>query len=345
MYCHALTAFPRAKYGPLPCTGYVVHSKEDDYAPPQPLKSQAAPDACQSTTPGSASYLHKCAQAHGRTPLEVPALGNASLTKGQVVSFVDAELRRPLLHEKFVPGGRFHQQAADLNRSQPPGARTVCHRADPAILQRVLPLAEVHTACRHLASCTHADDGRDGAVQHHRHRAAARVLPPGLLDGASPMQVPLNDSASAELYAELASGAKTDWDYSSCWLAGISAGLRSLNINKPIPVNLSSTLCNRLRMAQLYGASNRTACTRRIRALLALDAPHTPCKPLIDEAAVPTRCWSDFFSMLLGAPSLTLSSSSREMHTSWSNWSIRVYADSAFGGPRGVSTSLSPGAF
>lgn len=60
---------------------------------------------------------------------------------------------------------------------------------------------------------------------------------------------PLNDTQKAQLYANLASGAETGWDYSSRWLANPSDAvsdtyfpLRSLNTVNILPVELNSIL-------------------------------------------------------------------------------------------------------
>lgn len=65
------------------------------------------------------------------------------------------------------------------------------------------------------------------------------------------LTTPLTEDQRANLYAELASGAETGWDYSSRWakdpLAGSAANqnptLRSLNVRSIVPVCLNSILC------------------------------------------------------------------------------------------------------
>jgi alpha,alpha-trehalase len=111
-----------------------------------------------------------------------------------------------------------------------------------------------------------------------------------------PTQPALNATAQAALYAELASGAETGWDYSSRWLTNITliagtAGLRTLNVKNMVPVDLNSILCewvwfclsarmltrrlidkNRVLMAQLYGKSNASAAARHTAAAAAIKA-------------------------------------------------------------------------
>jgi len=55
----------------------------------------------------------------------------------------------------------------------------------------------------------------------------------------------LNDTQKASLYAELASGAETGWDYTMRWFSiGKEAeGLRSLNVRNTVAVDLNSILC------------------------------------------------------------------------------------------------------
>jgi alpha,alpha-trehalase len=61
------------------------------------------------------------------------------------------------------------------------------------------------------------------------------------------LATPLNESQRSDLYAELASGAETGWDYSARWLSkprvSGNAGLRSLNVRNTIPICLNSILC------------------------------------------------------------------------------------------------------
>ncbi|AEO70020.1 9fd4d0db-228e-4fe1-8548-bea1feac3ea8 [Thermothielavioides terrestris] len=64
-----------------------------------------------------------------------------------------------------------------------------------------------------------------------------------------PVNTPLNDTEKAELYANLASGAETGWDYSTRWLKNpndaakdIYFPLRSLNVRGTVPVDLNSIL-------------------------------------------------------------------------------------------------------
>ena len=74
------------------------------------------------------------------------------------------------------------------------------------------------------------------------------------------LATPLTESERADLYAELASGAESGWDYSSRWEKNFNAagtdnqlpGLRTLNVRGTIPVDLNSILCTRLFCFHLY---------------------------------------------------------------------------------------------
>lgn len=55
----------------------------------------------------------------------------------------------------------------------------------------------------------------------------------------------VSESQKAALYAELASGAETGWDYTMRWFraGGLSSGLLSLNVRNTVAVDLNSLLC------------------------------------------------------------------------------------------------------
>jgi alpha,alpha-trehalase len=61
-----------------------------------------------------------------------------------------------------------------------------------------------------------------------------------------PKVVPaLDETQKAALYAELASGAESGWDYTMRWFrrGGLSSGLLALNVRNTIAVDLNSLLC------------------------------------------------------------------------------------------------------
>ncbi|KAG6889631.1 hypothetical protein C0992_004522 [Termitomyces sp. T32_za158] len=152
----------------------------------------------------------------------------------------------------FVPnGGRVYY----LDRSQPPLfiqmlSHYVTASGDHTILRRALPLAEKELKWW--------DDNRSLQVQsasnvtHKVYRyfvnnSAPR--PESYLADYTTANVPntLNDTQKADLYAELASGAETGWDFTVRWFAptgdGSNGGLRNLNVRNTIPIDLNSILC------------------------------------------------------------------------------------------------------
>ncbi len=70
---------------------------------------------------------------------------------------------------------------------------------------------------------------------------------PDYITANTPDLPALNESQRANLYAELASGAETGWDYTARWLrepnAHGDAGLRTLNVRGTIAIDLNSILC------------------------------------------------------------------------------------------------------
>lgn len=102
----------------------------------------------------------------------------------------------------------------------------------------------------------------------------------------------LNEIQKAAIYAELASGAETGWDYSLRWFqAGKrSSGLLALNVRNTVAVDLNSILCtssylygtnvidmgrldkNHLLLADLYGTSHAAASDKLKCAAAALKA-------------------------------------------------------------------------
>lgn len=169
----------------------------------------------------------------------------------------------------FIPnGGRIYY----LNRSQPPLfiqmlARYITASGDISILTRALPLAEKELKWW--------DDNRSVTVKspftnqtYTMHRYAVNNTAPRpesyLTDyttaNAAAQGPTLNETQRSALYAELASGAETGWDYTVRWfLHGINStgGLRDLNVRSTVPVDLNSILYkNHLLLAGLYGNSS-----------------------------------------------------------------------------------------
>jgi len=98
--------------------------------------------------------------------------------------------------------------------------------------------------------------------------------------GASPA---LNESERASLYAELASGAETGWDYGARWckqstlnVTNNYPALRTLNTRAIIPVDLNSLLSG----AHSLVSTNLKSHPQKVNALTPLSSPITiKCTP------------------------------------------------------------------
>ncbi|KAL1937780.1 hypothetical protein VTO73DRAFT_12799 [Trametes versicolor] len=186
----------------------------------------------------------------------------------------------------FIPnGGRIYY----LDRSQPPLfihmlSDYVAASNDTSILKRALPLAEKELkwwADNRTLNVTSPFTNRTYAMAHYAvNNSAPRpesYLEDYLTANDPTLSTPLTEQERADLYAELASGAETGWDYSSRWMAQPLAGgsnntnpaLRTLNIRKTIPVCLNSILYKaHTLLADLYAAQkqNSSATTHRSAA-------------------------------------------------------------------------------
>ncbi|KAH6912593.1 trehalase [Coprinopsis sp. MPI-PUGE-AT-0042] len=187
----------------------------------------------------------------------------------------------------FIPnGGRIYY----LNRSQPPVfiqmlARYVQVTNDRSILNRGLPLAEKEL--RWWARERSLDVRSPFTNQTHTvyHYAVNNSAPRP------------ESYRTADLYAELASGAESGWDYTARWFSTEGTSLRDLEVRSKVAVDLNSILCkfhhvltltnfshpypdrNHVELAQLYGSSNSSAAARHRESAVAL------------RAAVLDLCW------------------------------------------------------
>ncbi|KAI0917618.1 hypothetical protein AcW1_007218 [Taiwanofungus camphoratus] len=161
----------------------------------------------------------------------------------------------------FIPnGGRIYY----LARSQPPlfvrmVSDYVAATNDTTVLARALPMAEIELqwwATNRTINVTSPYTNQTYAMARYSVTNSAprpeSYLTDYLTANDPTLQVPLNESQRADLYAELASGAETGWDYSSRWTAQPLAGgsndtnpaLRALNTRNVVPVCLNSILYN-----------------------------------------------------------------------------------------------------
>ncbi|TFY78486.1 hypothetical protein EWM64_g5528 [Hericium alpestre] len=204
------------------------------------------------------------------------------LIKSELFDLVNATLQNfmdELETIGFIPnGGRIYY----LNRSQPPLfinmlADYVSATNDTAILDRALPLAEkIVVLCLTITPDMHAHTHRQRELtwwQDNRtmnvtspftnqtyavaRYAAANTAPRPesyLTDyntANDPSLPTLSESERSDLYAELASGAETGWDYTARFIAQPLAGgsnntnpaLRTLQVRSTIPICLNSILC------------------------------------------------------------------------------------------------------
>ena len=186
----------------------------------------------------------------------------------------------------FVPNGA---RIYYLNRSQPPLLSQMVriyidHTNDTAILDRALPLlVEEHRFFMENRTVdVRAPDGRTYtlnryAVRNNQPRPesyredyeTARNQSYYAQSGIIYPQVhALNDSQVADLYANLASGAESGWDYTARWLArpedaarDVYFPLRSLNTREIVPVDLNSIMYgNEMAISRFYNQTgNATA--------------------------------------------------------------------------------------
>ncbi|KAH9891900.1 glycoside hydrolase [Cubamyces lactineus] len=176
----------------------------------------------------------------------------------------------------FIPnGGRIYY----LDRSQPPLfvhmlADYVAASNDTSILKRALPLAEAELKWWTDNRTLQVKSPFTNQTYAMAHYAVNNTAPrpesylQDYLTANDPSLPALSDDERANLYAELASGAETGWDYSSRWMKDPLAGgsnntnpaLRTLNIRQLIPVCLNSILYKaHSLLADLYDAQNEDA--------------------------------------------------------------------------------------
>ncbi|KAG8911353.1 hypothetical protein FRC01_005758 [Tulasnella sp. 417] len=186
----------------------------------------------------------------------------------------------------FIPnGGRIYY----LNRSQPPVfihmlSRYVEVTKDTSILDRALPLAEKELtwwANNRTITITSPYTNKSYKVSHYAVNNTAPRPESYLEDYETANGVVggndnpgYTDQQKADLYAELASGAETGWDYSTRWTKDPFATvgdttnqeplLRGLNVRGTIPVDLNSILYGaEVRLAALYDRSSSGSKSKR----------------------------------------------------------------------------------
>jgi alpha,alpha-trehalase len=172
----------------------------------------------------------------------------------------------------FIPnGGRIYY----LNRSQPPLfiqmlARYVQVTNDQSILTRALPLAEKELKwwSDNRSVQVKSPFSNNTHTMYHYSVTNSAPRPESYLDDYQ-TAAGLNETAKAALYAELASGAESGWDYTMRWFhaANVNAGLTALNVRNTIAVDLNSILYkNHAVLVGLYGTDGAAAGRHRTAA-------------------------------------------------------------------------------
>lgn len=171
----------------------------------------------------------------------------------------------------FLPnGGRKYY----LNRSQPPVFvqmvdAYVKKTGNLTILERALPILETELAWwrnNRSLTVTSPFTQKNYTVYHYAANVSA-PRPEGYVEdittafGTAEAPTNFTQAERESLYAELASGAETGWDYSSRWcrepvinVSDNNPALRTLNTRAIIPVDLNSLLAgDHALLANLYG--------------------------------------------------------------------------------------------
>jgi len=131
---------------------------------------------------------------------------------------------------------------------------------DVTILERALPLMEAELSWWENSRTVYVTSPYSNetftmtryAVMNSAPRPESYIEDYEVANGAD-LATPYTDQQKADLYAELATGAETGWDFSSRWekdpfpvggnLTNNTPGLRTLNIRSTIPVDLNAILC------------------------------------------------------------------------------------------------------
>ncbi|TFY59876.1 hypothetical protein EVG20_g7628 [Dentipellis fragilis] len=198
------------------------------------------------------------------------------LLKSELYDLVNATLQNFMDEIEmigFIPnGGRIYY----LNRSQPPLfiqmlSNYVAATNDTTILQRALPLAEKELTWwkdNRTLNVTSPFTNQTYAMARYAANNTAPRPESYLTDyntaNDPTLSTPLTEDERSNLYAELASGAETGWDYTARFIAEPLAGgsnntspaLRTLQVRSTIPICLNSILYKaNVALADLYTLS------------------------------------------------------------------------------------------
>ncbi|KAG9090205.1 hypothetical protein FRC06_001168 [Ceratobasidium sp. 370] len=209
----------------------------------------------------------------------------------------------------FIPnGGRIYY----LNRSQPPVfihmlAAYVNRTKDTSILDRALPLAEKEVAWW-TKNRTFSVDSPSGNATHKVFRYAVvnsaprpeSYLEDYLAANGADITTPLTEAQKGDLYAELASGAESGWDYTARWVREPFAGnttdnlpqLRTLNLRALVPVDLNSILYGaHIQLASLLDKHSKSSSKRSLEARASAKSYRKTAANL--KSAILDLCWNE----------------------------------------------------
>ncbi|KAF5346662.1 hypothetical protein D9758_013212 [Tetrapyrgos nigripes] len=201
----------------------------------------------------------------------------------------------------FIPnGGRIYY----LNRSQPPLFIQMLYRyvtvsGDTTILERALPLAEkeltwwqtnrsVNVTLTSNFSSSSNTTSLNASTTHHLYHYSVNnsaprpesyltdyhtANPPVLLPNGSAatdgsVQVILDEEGRSALYAELASGAETGWDYTARWVKGLS--------DRVVEVGVSSNASSTPILGNTSISSNTTTTTTTVEQVAGVQVSYGP---------------------------------------------------------------------
>ncbi|KAG8737849.1 hypothetical protein FRC10_007602 [Ceratobasidium sp. 414] len=210
----------------------------------------------------------------------------------------------------FIPnGGRIYY----LNRSQPPVfihmlAAYVNRTKDTSILDRALPLAEKELAWwtknRAFSVDSPSGNGTHKVFRYAVVNSAPRpesYLEDYLAANGADIVTPLTEEQKGDLYAELASGAESGWDYTARWVRVPFAGnttdnlpqLRTLNLRALVPVDLNSLLYGaHIQLASLLDKHSKSSSARRSLEARASAKSYRKTAATL-KSAILDLCWNE----------------------------------------------------
>ncbi|KAF2453737.1 Six-hairpin glycosidase-like protein [Lineolata rhizophorae] len=260
----------------------------------------------------------------------------------------------------FVPNG---SRIYYLNRSQPPLLAQMVstylnYTGDASILERAIPLLEREHAFWMNNRTVEVSFGNETYVLNHYAVNNTQPRPESYREdwvtannesyySESGIVYPEKDDLTmderAELYANLASGAESGWDYSSRWLANPADAvedkyfpLRSLNVIETVPVCLNSILyANEVAIANFIAMRANDSAAEMLRAGFWM------AQAKRRQEAMQALMWNDTFSSFFD---YNLTSGSQNVFVLADEDATEAETTEA-GAPEGYMLSLSPAQF